>query len=306
MSAAREARVEAQAKINLFLRILEREESGYHQLETLFCRIALADTITVTLTGGERTLDCFGERMPAAGLGPVDRNLAWRAAASYADLTGFPSGYAITIEKRIPVGGGLGGGSADAGGVLRVLNALNPRPIGAYDLLQLAASLGADVPFLTQDQSALALGWGRGDRLAALPNLPSSALWLLVPDVSVNTAEAYRWLDEAGLPPGRPVIKHAELASWEGVAAIATNDFERVVGERIPRIQRLLAALRSEEIRQLLGPSGFVLMSGSGSAIAVVSGAARPLYLDSLPSFAGVTVTETETATFVEQVVLTH
>ena len=301
-----EARVEAQAKINLFLRVLERDESGYHQIETLFCRIGLADSVTVKATSGERTLECFGERMPAAGLGPLERNLAWRAAVEYTAATGFPSGFSISIEKRIPVGGGLGGGSADAGGVLRALNALNPHPVEPAALLRIGATLGADVPFLTQDASTLALGWGYGDRLAGLPTLPASAVWLLVPDSSVNTAEAYRWLDEAGIPPGRPVIRHADLATWEGIAAVAANDFEPVVGERIPRIQRLLAALRSEDLRALLGPAGIVLMSGSGSTIAVVSGLARPLYLEALPPFSGVTVVETETATFVEPVVLTH
>ena len=303
---AAEARVEAQAKINLFLRVLDRDHSGYHQIETLFCRIALADSVSVKLTSGERTLECFGERMPAAGLGPLERNLAWRAAVEYADTTGFPAGFTISIEKRIPVGGGLGGGSADAGGVLRALNALNPRPIEPSALLRIGATLGADVPFLTQDASVLALGWGYGDRLAGLPTLPASAVWLLMPDFTVNTAEAYRWLDEAGLQPSRPVIRHADLATWEGVAAIASNDFEPVVGERIPRIERLLAALRNEDLRALLGPAGFVLMSGSGSTIVVISGQARPLHLDAMPPFSGVTLVETETATFVEPVVLTH
>ena len=303
---APEARVEAQAKLNLFLRVLDREPSGYHLIETLFCRIALADKVIVRIAGSGRTLDCYGERIPAAGLGPVERNLAWRAAVAYADATRFPSGFEIEVEKRIPVGGGLGGGSADAGAVLRALNALNPAPIPDDALLRMAASLGADVPFLTQSESAFALAWGRGDRLAAVPTLPSSAAWLLVPDASVNTAEAYRWLDEAGRPASEPIIRQADLGSWSGVAGIAVNDFEAVVGERIPRIERLLLALRSDELRALLGPSGMVVMSGSGSAIAVISGQPRPLSLDALPSFAGVTVIETETSTFVEPVVLTH
>jgi 4-diphosphocytidyl-2-C-methyl-D-erythritol kinase len=244
--------------------------------------------------------------MPAGGLGPADRNLAWRAAAAYAAETGFPAGFEIVVEKRIPVGAGLGGGSADAGAVLRALNALNPAPLPPDELLRLAQSLGADVPFLTQADTTLALAWGYGERMAALPPLPTSVVWLLVPDASVNTAEAYRWLDEAGRPIGQAVISHAELGSWEGVAAAASNDFEPVVADRIPRIERLLTALRSEELKALLGPSGCVIMSGSGSAIAVISGQPRPLPLGALPQFAGVTVIETETSTFIEPVVLTH
>jgi 4-diphosphocytidyl-2-C-methyl-D-erythritol kinase len=300
-----EARVEAQAKLNLFLRILAREEDGYHQIESLFCRIALSDIVTVRVLPSGRTLECSGPRIPHGGLGPSERNLAWRAAAAYAAATGFPSGFHVTVEKRIPVGAGLGGGSADAGAVLRALNALNPHPLAPADLLPIAGSLGADVPFLTQD-GALALAWGRGDRMAVLPALPSSAVWLLVPDESVNTAEAYRWFDESGKPSGASVIPHAQLGSWEGVSAIAANDFEEVVGERVPRIGRLLAALRTEELKTILGPTASILMTGSGSTIAVISGHARPLYLDALPSFAGVTLIETETSTFVEPVVLTH
>ena len=142
--------------------------------------------------------------------------------------------------------------------------------------------------------------------MAAVPTLPSSAAWLLVPDASVNTAEAYRWLDEAGLRSSEPIIRQADLGSWGGVVRVAVNDFEAVVGERIPRIGRLLKALRSDDLRELLGPTGMVIMSGSGSTIAVINGQPRPLALDALPAFAGVTVIETETSTFVEPVVLTH
>ena len=302
---SREATVTAQAKLNLFLRVFAREENGYHQIETLFCRIALADVVTVRVQPSGRSLETHGARVPAAGLGPAERNLAWRAAAAYADATGFPSGFHIALEKRIPVGAGLGGGSADAGAVLRALNALNPRPVAAPDLQPIAGSLGADVAFLT-GEDAMALAWGYGERLAAIPPLPSSAVWLLVPDESVNTAEAYRWLDEAGTNTGPSLIAHARLESWEGVAAVAVNDFESVVSERVPRIGRLLERLRSPELKSLLGPAASILMTGSGSTIAVISGQPRPLHLDALPTFSGVTVIETETSTFVEPVVLTH
>jgi 4-diphosphocytidyl-2-C-methyl-D-erythritol kinase len=301
-----EARVEAQAKINLLLRIVGREESGYHQIETVFCRIALSDAITVRITPREHTLVCRGERMPASGLGSPEKNLAWRAAAAYAQATGFPTGFNISIDKRIPVAAGLGGGSADAGAVLRALNALNPQPLAITTLLQIASSLGSDVPFLTQGDATLAFAWGRGERMAPLPNLSPSAVWLLVPDATVNTAEAYRWFDEAGKPSGASVISHAQLATWEGVSAAAANDFESVVGERIPRIGRLLEMLRNKELLELLGPTGTILMSGSGSTIAVVSGQPRAPHANMLPPFAGVTLIETETATFVEPVVLTH
>lgn len=302
---AMQARVEAQAKLNLFLRILVREAGGYHQIETLFCRIALSDIVTVRVVPSGGSVDCTGPRLPHGGLGPPEKNLAWRAAVAYAAATGFPPGFHITVDKRIPVGAGLGGGSADAGGVLRALNAINPHPLSPGDLLPIASSLGADVPFLTQE-GALALAWGRGDRMAVLPPLPSSAAWLLVPDASVNTADAYRWFDESGKPSGASVIPHAQLGTWAGIASIAANDFEDVVGDRVPEIGRLLTALRSQKLKTVLGPAASVIMTGTGSTVAVISGQARPLYLEALPSFAGVTLIETETSTFVEPVVLTH
>src|SRR5262245_16387174 len=123
------ARTVAQAKVNLFLRVLAREASGYHQLETLFCRLELGDDVVVRVGVDGRSLDCVGEAIPPEGLGPTERNLAWRAAVAYADATGWPNDWAIEIAKRIPVGGGLGGGSADAGAVLRCLNRLAPSPL---------------------------------------------------------------------------------------------------------------------------------------------------------------------------------
>src|SRR5688572_21114512 len=100
---ARAVEVPAQAKINLRLRILAREASGFHQLETLLLRLELADTIRVRRTPSARTLDVAGA--PDAALGPAERNLAWRAAVAYADVAGWTDGFAIELEKRIPVGG---------------------------------------------------------------------------------------------------------------------------------------------------------------------------------------------------------
>jgi 4-diphosphocytidyl-2-C-methyl-D-erythritol kinase len=303
---SREARVNAQAKLNLFLRVLAREESGYHQIETLFCRIALSDTISVRIVSSGRSLECHGERMPASGLGPVERNLAWRAATAYADATGFPSGFDIAIDKRIPVGGGLGGGSADAGGVLRALNALNPEPVAPDGLQRIGATLGADVPFLTQDRSTLAFASGRGERMTLLPALPPRAVVLLVPDVSVNTADAYRWLDASPREVAPRALPLDQLGTWAGVVAAAGNDFEAVVGAQVPLVGRLLHNLRRDEVLEVIGPTAMVLLSGSGSCVAVVTGDQAPRGQSSLPSLNGISVVETETSEFVEPVVLTH
>src|SRR6478672_1553650 len=214
------ARTVAHAKVNLFLRVLAREGNGYHQLETLFCRLELGDDVTVHVGVDGRSLDCAGDALPPAGLGPVERNLAWRAAVAFAEATGWPNAWSIEIAKRIPVGGGLGGGSADAGAVLRCLNAMSPSPVHDHELLALAAPLGADVSFLST-RASLALGWGRGERLLALPALPSRAAHLVCFPFGVATRDAYGWLDaEEGVADTAraSAIDVQELASWSGVA----------------------------------------------------------------------------------------
>jgi 4-diphosphocytidyl-2-C-methyl-D-erythritol kinase len=260
------ARVAAQGKINLALRILARETSGFHDLETLFCRIALADDVIVRVGDStDRALSVTGEAVPAEGFGAPEANLAWRVAAAYADFDNWPRGFAIEIDKVIPVGGGLGGGSADAAAVLRALNALNPRPLPPAELLTIAGTLGADVAFLTSE-ATLALAWGRGDRMLALPALPVRDVALVLPPHPVNTAEAYQWLAasrsaQTGQP--HPAVLHplASVTTWEGVSRLSTNDFEPVVFAKRPELAKVYEKLASVE--------GVALarMSGSGSTL---------------------------------------
>ncbi|MFI5232081.1 MAG: 4-(cytidine 5'-diphospho)-2-C-methyl-D-erythritol kinase [Gemmatimonadales bacterium] len=253
----RTARVEAQAKINLFLRILSREPSGYHQLETLFQRVALADSVVVRTGGNGRSLDCRG-----ADTGPAEKNLAWRAAVAFAEAAGGPANFQIEIDKRIPVGGGLGGGSADAAAVLRALNALAERPLDEATLAGIAFSLGADVPYLLSTH-ALALGSGRGEKLFPLAPLAARPVLLAVPPFGVSSGDAFGWYADqkssrvsgtrATLPVGRKL-------EWKMIAALAANDLESVVAEHHPEIAALRDGLRRE---------GAIMaqMSGSGSGV---------------------------------------
>ncbi|MDB4878674.1 MAG: 4-diphosphocytidyl-2-C-methyl-D-erythritol kinase [Gemmatimonadetes bacterium] len=266
LRGASSAQVAAQAKVNLRLRILAREASGYHGLETLFLRLALADAVRIRVTNGPRSLDVDvdvdgGELRTS--LGPVERNLAWRAASAYAEEAGWPNGFAIELEKRIPVGGGLGGGSADAGAVLRLLDALAPAALPEARLRALAAGLGADVPFLATGH-AFALAWGRGERLLPLPPPPQRAVVLVVPAFAVSTADAYGWLavSRGGVAAGAEscVLDLASLSDWRGLEALATNDFEPVVAARHPEVAIIVEALRGAGCRP-------ALMSGSGSVV---------------------------------------
>jgi 4-diphosphocytidyl-2-C-methyl-D-erythritol kinase len=261
-SRAVEARVVAQAKINLFLRVLAREVDGYHSIETLFLRLDLGDVVRLRVSANpERSIDCYGVGIAAADLGPPEENLAYRAAAAYVDVAGWPNGFAIEIEKLIPVGGGLGGGSADAAAVLRALDALAPDPIGGGALAQIAGRLGADVPFMVSD-SACALGWGRGERLLHLRPPPPRDLELLVPRFGVSTKWAYEQLAASrGEAKPRPMIyRAAQLSSWDHLTAIAINDLEPVVMGRHPEIGACVAALRASGAR-------IAMMSGSGSTV---------------------------------------
>ncbi|HWJ21062.1 MAG TPA: 4-(cytidine 5'-diphospho)-2-C-methyl-D-erythritol kinase [Gemmatimonadaceae bacterium] len=296
LAGARAASVAAQAKVNLYLRVLAREASGYHQLETLFARLDLADRVVVRVRDdGHRALDCVGPAMPPAGLGAVESNLAYRAALAYADAAGWPSGFEIAVEKHIPTGGGLGGGSADAGAVLRVLNALNPEPLPQQRLFALASALGADVPFMTAE-APLALAWGRGERMMAFPALPARDVALLVPDFGVSTADAYGWLAErraaeqegsgARGPAPRMLFPH-QFVAWEPVYRLAANDFEPVVLARHPALAAARDALAAAGAR-------IALMSGSGSTLFGVFD--RPPDAATLERAAGCAIRLTRTA----------
>jgi len=256
-------RVAAQAKVNLHLRVLAREDSGFHSLETIFHRIELADELTIRTTGGSRTLDVQG-----GATGNVEANLAWLAAERYRAESGWPNGFDIELTKRIPVGAGLGGGSADAAAVLRALDALSPNPMGSHGLLRVAASLGSDVSFLASD-AVMALAWGRGERMLAFAPLPRRHLLLLTPEFSVSTAEAYQWLDELrdivddDKPPGPDaplLLSPSALTSWESIAQLSRNDFEAVVIARYPALGGQLERLREH-------PAIMAHMTGSGSTL---------------------------------------
>ena len=270
-SPATTARTVAQAKINLFLRVLAREVNGYHQIETLFSRLELGDDVVVRTRVRGRSLDCVGDVIPPDGLGPVEWNLAWRAAVAYADATGWPNDFALEIQKRIPVAGGLGGGSSDAAAVLRCLNALAPTPVSRGELLAIAAPLGADVPFLTME-APLALAWGRGERLLALDPLPSRPVTLVVFPFGVSTRDAYGWLDDArsdAVPVAREVSRN-ELTSWSGIARLAHNDFASVVAQRFDEIAVTLATLRSVAARGG-DETAIVLLAGTGATVFLVA-----------------------------------
>jgi len=253
----------AEAKINLRLRILAREASGFHTIETIFHKLELADTVELRLQPPTvRQLDCDGD------VGPPEHNLAIRAAEAFLARSAWETGYTIRIRKQIPIGGGLGGGSADAGATLRALNALAPAPLAPETLLELAATLGADVPFLTAD-ATMALAWGRGDRFLALDPLPTRAVVLITPGFGVPTVDAYGWLaaerqtdaTSSSVAQASPRMMHPwHLANWGELGRWMVNDFTPVVARHHSTVAPLITALHDA------GASN-AGMSGSGSTL---------------------------------------
>ena len=252
--------VDARAKVNLSLRILAREASGYHTIETVFCLITLADQITVERTAPGVSLEAAG-----SDLGPTEENLAVRAARAVLGATGDRFGVRVHLAKQIPPRAGLGGGSSDAAAVLMAVNRLAGDAVPHAELLQLGARLGSDVPFFLSG-APLALAWGRGDRLLRLPPLPERPVLLAVPHHGVATPDAYAWWDQAFPEAVRrgPVVLDGEVfSSWGSAARAGGNDFETVVFGRRPDIRALF------ENMTLTHPL-LCRMAGSGAAVFAV------------------------------------
>ncbi len=257
MTSTEFVQVEAPAKVNLFLRLLAKEVSGYHQIETLYAAVDFCDEVVLHRTQRGVSIEVVG---PAAGpsVGPDEENLAYRAALLLLEAGGSTTGVHIHLTKNIPVGAGLGGGSSDAGATLRALNSLLGDPFSENALVQIAGPLGADVPFFVSGAGA-ALAWGRGERLLPVPGGLSVPILLALPPLHISTAEAYGSVTMQGrVVPA--MIELADLSRPDALAALAMNDFEDSVFERHPE----LGELREE----LLESGAFAArLSGSGAAL---------------------------------------
>ena len=250
---AASVRVAAPAKVNLFLRILAKEESGYHQIETLYSAVDFCDEIVLHRTERGVSVEVVGP-----SVGPEDENLAYRAADVLLDAAGVTTGVHVCLTKNIPVGAGLGGGSSDAGATLRALNMLLGEPFSGSALLQIAGRLGADVPFFASGAGGT-LAWGRGERLLPIPGAPVLPVLLALPSLHISTSEAYKYLSV----PERIAPESLDLDTLgrpETLAVLAVNDFEATVFERHPELGKLREALH--EVGALTAR-----LSGSGAAL---------------------------------------
>jgi 4-diphosphocytidyl-2-C-methyl-D-erythritol kinase len=250
--------VRAHAKINLDLRVLGARADGYHELRTVFQTLALHDTLDCVARDGPFELEC-----DTAGV-PLDRsNLIWQAGDALwraIGRDGPATDALVRVQKRIPVQGGLGGGSADAAAALLGLARIWRAPVGLDQLVDVAATLGADVAFFLSGGTAL--GLGRGDEIYPLVDLPRHWVVLLVPGFGVSSADAYRWydaertLDRATQPPEAQHVP----GPWPSRAARMINDLEPPIARRHPEIAAMKGALRQAGALA-------AAMSGSGSTV---------------------------------------
>ena len=240
-------RVQAFAKINLSLRINSLRPDGYHDLTTTYQTIALHDTLTFAPSRGAFELRCSDPSCPADS-----SNLVWRAAEAVwraAGRRGELGGVRVRLHKRIPQQAGLGGGSSDAAAAIRGLTSFWKVRMSRRRATEIAASLGADVPFFLHGGTAV--GRGRGDRVRLLTDRPGLWVVLLTPGFGVSTRDAYGWWDQdcAGSKDREPASRRESV-----------NDLERPVAVRRPEISRLVRGLAGVGARQ-------AAMSGSGSTV---------------------------------------
>ena len=239
------------AKVNLGLRILNRRPDGFHELRTVFHTISLADLIQLSFTPAAVT------SIEVEGMPDVADNLVTKAAKAVLEELSVTANIHISIEKQIPMGAGLGGGSSDAAAILLALPALAGQVIPMNRLLSLAAPLGSDVPFFLLGGAAL--GIGRGEELYSLPEYPELPGILIAPGIHVSTPDAYRALSPT-LPDPQEKLLAFQQSVREPLSHPLINDFEPVVFAHHPSLESLKRRLLEQGATQ-------ALMSGSGSSI---------------------------------------
>jgi 4-diphosphocytidyl-2-C-methyl-D-erythritol kinase len=253
LNKLQDMQLSAPAKINLSFRIKDRRPDGFHEIETLMAPISLADKLTIERAkdNGEIRFACDDPSLPAG-----DDNLVVRAAKLFRQRTNNASGITIALEKKIPHGAGLGGGSSDAASTLLGLNELFGADLQQDELLKLAGQLGSDVPFFIVRSAAVCRG--RGEIVEPTTLATKFRLVLFKPDFAVPTPWAYgKWKESRELPG----VNYSPQ-EFNGVQFV--NDLERPVFEKFVLLAHLKTWLRQQP------EVAVALMSGSGSTVFAV------------------------------------
>jgi 4-diphosphocytidyl-2-C-methyl-D-erythritol kinase len=251
-------RLPAFAKINLCLHVVGKRPDGYHELRTIFQAISLRDTLNLSFTPASSGFHFALTASDTTLLGP--QNLVARAVTAMQQEIGFHGYVSAHLEKKIPVARGMGGGSSDAAAAMIGTLRLTGSELPLARLMEIAAGLGADVPFFLFGGRALAVN--RGDEIYPLPNAPKQTIVVVSPrEIGVSTKDAFQWISaELTKRPEPPKIWGFCALCWSRQGAGLSNDFEGPVFRRHPRL---------EEIRDGLLKRGAAdaALAGSGSAV---------------------------------------
>lgn len=254
----RETNERAYAKLNISLDIVGKRPDGYHDMVMVMQSVSLCDELCIRLND-------TGELSAVSDLHFIlndERNLAVRAARQFLDAAGEPGqGVEISMKKRIPVGAGMAGGSADAAAVLRGMNRLYGGRFSTAELETIAAGIGSDVAFCVAGGTALAQG--RGELLSRLPDMPECYFVICKPGFSISTPELFRSIDSAPLrhhPDTAGILDSLDRGELEGICRRLYNVFEDVSDRRIKTVGEIKSRLLD------CGAAGAV-MTGTGSAV---------------------------------------
>ena len=245
------------AKLNLTLDVKGKREDGFHNIESIMQTVSIRDDVEIDVgTGKPWKLLCTDETIPTD-----ETNLAWKAAEVFCKTLNIdPDGLEIRIHKRIPCGAGLGGGSADAGAVLRALNKHYDSPLSIGALAELGSSVGSDVPFCTICGTALVTG--RGEQIRKLPDCPELFLVVCKPEFSVSTPELYEKIDNIVVP------EHPNNMAME--SAILAGDLNKVCDNVFNVFDPIVTQdhLELNYIKSIFNSYGALIgqMTGTGSA----------------------------------------
>jgi 4-diphosphocytidyl-2-C-methyl-D-erythritol kinase len=255
---SRSISIPALAKINWSLQVLGKRADGYHEIDTVLQTISLHDNLTFEVTEDPSIKFWCDDRLLPAD----ESNLVWRAAAALRERYSIKSGVKIRLEKRIPTEAGLGGGSSDAAITLIALAHLCRIELSKNDLVELAKTLGSDVPFFLFGGTAR--GTSRGNVIKALADATEAHLLIIKPNASVATAQAYELLSARTLtsPDAKTILSSSQASDFSDLKSLGAlqNDFESLVFQLEPEIKRAKVALMK---------SGALTakLSGSGSAV---------------------------------------
>ena len=258
----REVRIPAFAKINLCLDILGKRSDGYHELRTIFQSVSLHDELLLRASR-QRGISLSIQGNSVLSQEPFQKNLVYRAVDALRRELKIRSGLEIELRKTIPAGRGMGGGSSDAAAALLGYLRITGRKLPLPRLLEIASSLGADVPFFLF--GGRALGISRGNEIYPLPDIPKLSVLVVSPrDIHVPTPDAYRWLKARPLTLTKraadPKLWRFCALCWSTQGSGLSNDFERPVFRRHPRLDQIKRALLQRGAAE-------ASLAGSGSAV---------------------------------------